>query len=212
MQAFVRKDKRDQHQASVHERSSKFRCQCPQCEASVERYWIWNSLLISNTGIIYLSTSCVSTRDVSSAQEPLSPSAHIAARCGRASASQALTPVSTLRVVSGSSSALTGILSACNEMIFDALLHICLKTDIFAASPSLTGMRGALTPLGLKSPSKSRSPCSILKQSMFWWMLFFFSVSGGLLTECQNPVFDGLSWILYMILSGLWWPITHIQM
>ena len=109
MQAFERKDKRDKHQASIHALSLKSKCLCPQCEETVERYSIWNSLLICNTGIIYLSTSCVSTRDVSSAQEPLSPSAHIAARCGRASASQVLTPVSTLSIVSGSSSALTGI-------------------------------------------------------------------------------------------------------
>ena len=110
MQAFVRKDKRDVHQASVHKSSSKTKSHCPQCEASVERYWFGINYFICYPGTIYPSTSCGSTREASSAQLQLSPCALIVARHGPAVVSRVTSPLSTSTAVSGSSSALTGIL------------------------------------------------------------------------------------------------------
>ena len=109
MQAFVRKDKLDKHQAGVHAESTKIKCQCPQCKDSVERYQIVFSLLIGYKGTIYPSTSCGYTVVASSELLPLSLSAPIVVRCGPASASRMLSALSTLRPVSSSISALTGM-------------------------------------------------------------------------------------------------------
>ena len=144
MQAFERSERRDRHQASIH--SQKRKCQSPQCMATIKRCWIWNSHLICYTGNIYPSTSSLSTRDVSSALQPLSPSAPIAARCGLATASQ----VVNLESCIWQQLRLGGyFLFSCHKFCMMLFYHIFLQTGIFSASPLLTRLKWTLPAHGV---------------------------------------------------------------
>ena len=158
MQAFERSERRDRHQASIH--SQKRKCQSPQCMATIKRCWIWNSHLICYTGNIYPSTSSLSTRDVSSALQPLSPSAPIAARCGLATASQ----VVNLESCIWQQLRLGGyFLFSCHKFCMMLFYHIFFKLVYFQHHHCWPDWNEPCQPMGLLLPLRSKSPCSILK-------------------------------------------------